>query len=115
MNEIDRERLTDMLDYARKAVSILGSKEDAEVDADVTTLFALTYAVQVIGEAAGRVSPEGQAEFPTIAWRKIVGMRNRLAHGYSDNQTAIIVGTVRTDLPLLIDILEDARVEDDTP
>jgi uncharacterized protein with HEPN domain len=115
MTEVDREWLTDMLERSRLAVSILGSRSVAEVQADVTTLYAISYAVQIIGEAANHVSPEGQADFPDIPWSKIIGMRNRLVHAYDTAQTAIIVETVREHLPALIDSLEKARVEDDTP
>ena len=38
--------------------------------------------IEIIGEAAARVSLEGQLEYSSIRWRQVVGMRNRLAHGY---------------------------------
>ena len=47
----------------------------------------------------------GQAH-PAIPWRDIVGMRNRLVHGYFDIDLRLVWDTVGTDLPVLIDQLE---------
>jgi uncharacterized protein with HEPN domain len=114
MNEFDREWLTDMLSSAREVVSLLGTRQAAEFDADRRTLLAVRLAVQTIGEAATRVSEQGQAEFPTIPWDKIIAMRHRLVHGYRTISTVVIVDTVRDHLPPLIAILEAARVDEDS-
>lgn len=39
---------------------------------------------EVIGEAAGKVSPEMQAQLLEIPWREVTGMRHRLIHDYAD-------------------------------
>jgi len=114
MNEVDREWLTDMLERSRLAVWILGSRNSAEVTSDKTTLYALSYAVQIIGEAATHVSQRTRSEFPGVPWTKIIGMRNRLVHGYETTQVDILVDTIRDHLPPLIKVLEEAQVEDDT-
>ena len=113
MDEIDREWLTDMLEHARAAVRILGDRDPAQLDADTTALFAVSYAVLIIGEAANRVSRDGQAAFPGIPWSKIIGMRHRMVHGYRSRSTPAVVDTVREHLPSMIAILEQARVEED--
>jgi uncharacterized protein with HEPN domain len=46
--------------------------------------FALTRAVEIIGEAANKVSIETRTQIPGIAWPAIVGMPNRLVHAYFD-------------------------------
>jgi uncharacterized protein with HEPN domain len=113
MHEIDREWLTDMVEHARAAVSILGERNAAQLDADTTALFAVSHAVLILGEAANRVSQERQAAFPGIPWSKVIGMRNRIVHGYRTRSTSVLVDTVREHLPPLIAILEEARVEED--
>jgi uncharacterized protein with HEPN domain len=113
MNEIDRECLTDMLEAARDAVSLLGPRGVTELDADRRTLLAVRLAIQMIGEAASRVSAEGRADLPGVPWGKITGMRHRLVHGYRTIDTAVILDTVREHLPPLIAILADARVDED--
>jgi uncharacterized protein with HEPN domain len=111
MNDIDREWLIDMLEYAREARSLLGAGGADELDADRKTLLAVRLAIQTVGEAATRVSPQAQAEFPQIPWNRIIGMRHRLVHGYRTIATTLIVDTVRDHIPPLIAILEAAGVE----
>jgi uncharacterized protein with HEPN domain len=48
----------------------------------------------VIGEAASQVSEEFRAVTPGVPWKAIVGMRNRLIHGYFDIDTEIVWKTV---------------------
>ena len=112
MHELDREWLTDMLESAREAVSLLGALDAAELDADRRTLLSVRLAIQTIGEAATRVSARRQAEFPQIPWSNIIGMRHRLVHGYRTISTTLIVDTVRVHQPPLIAILEAAGVEE---
>ena len=57
----------------------------------------------VIGEAAARVPDEGKQRRPAVPWRKIVALRNLLAHGYWRNPTHVSAGpnshqAVRDDL-----------------
>ncbi len=40
--------------------------------------------LEIIGEAAGRISPEVQKEFSDIPFREIRGMRNIIAHDYGE-------------------------------
>lgn len=102
MDDRDRHALTQMLRYSENAVDLLGERDVAEVVADPRTFFALSYVVQVVGEAAGRVSNAAQARLSGIPWRDIVGIRYHLVHGYEDIDADILVSTVRQDLPPLI-------------
>jgi uncharacterized protein with HEPN domain len=91
-----------MLDYAQKAMSISRGRKRADLDEDLTFNLALTRAVEVIGEAADRVPREIQENHPEIAGEEIIGMRNRLIHGYDDVDADFLWGVVRDDLPKLI-------------
>jgi len=113
MDDLDREWLRDMLEYASKAVRILGSLDANALAADETKLLAVSHAIQVVGEAAGRVSRETQTEIPAIPWQDIIGMRHRLVHGYRARSTAVLVETVQRHLPPLMAVLEAAHVEED--
>ena len=67
---------------------------------------AILKAVEVVGEAASQVSPEGKEAHPEIPWAKIIGMRNRLVHGYFNVNLERVWETVQQDLPDLIALLE---------
>ena len=98
--------LRDMLDYSCEAVGFLeGSSFEAFVQ-DRRTLFAVIRCIEVVGEAAGRVSPESKRALPSIPWRNAVSMRNRLIHGYSDVDERLVYNTVTDNLPKLIAQLE---------
>lgn len=63
-------------------------------------------ALEVIGEAAGKVSAATRAVHPEISWREITGMRHRLIHGYADVDLDHVWMVLRVDLAPLIATLE---------
>ncbi|MFH1417504.1 MAG: HepT-like ribonuclease domain-containing protein [Planctomycetota bacterium] len=95
-----------MLDMSRKAVAILRGRDRRAYDADETLRLALAHLIQVIGEAARRVSAECRAMHPTIPWPDIVGMRHKIVHDYMDVDSDILWSVVSNDLPALIRDLE---------
>jgi uncharacterized protein with HEPN domain len=60
------------------------------LDNDTLLRFALTRAVEIVGEAANQVSEAGRAELADVPWAQIVGMRNRLIHAYFDINRGIL-------------------------
>ena len=71
-----------MLDMSRKAVNAVAGKSRSDYNDDEILRMALSHFIQVIGEAARKVSPEFQAAYPQIPWREIVGTRHRIVHDY---------------------------------
>jgi uncharacterized protein with HEPN domain len=57
--------------------------------------------LEVLGEAAKRVPVEIRALAPAIAWRRIAGLRDVLAHAYFGIDDDIIWDVVRTEVPAL--------------
>ena len=103
----DRVRLRHMVDHAREAVTLLGSRALAQLEADRVLCLALVHLVEIVGEAATRISVGTQSACPHIPWPQITSMRNRLVHGYDSVDLEILWQTVREDLPGLITELED--------
>ena len=62
--------------------------------------------LEIIGEAAGRVSRKFRDAHPEIQWSRIRGLRNRMIHGYDDIDMDIVWDTVERDIPRLIEIIE---------
>ena len=52
----------------------------------------------VIGEATTRISEAFQKQHPGVPWREMIGMRNRLIHGYDDIKWNVVWETVAEDL-----------------
>ena len=73
-----------MLEAAEWVLSISEGRSRSDLDTDLEFFLALCRAIEVIGEAANRVSDATQSGTPEILWRRIIGMRNRLAHEYDN-------------------------------
>mgnify|MGYP001608772223 FL=1 len=99
-------RLRHMLDHAREAVSMVRGKTRADLDTDRQLNLALVRLLEIIGEAAGRISKEDRDRYSNIPWPEIVGLRNRLIHGYDEVDFDILWQIVTRDLPPLIKNLE---------
>jgi len=106
----DRVYLGHMLDMAKKAASKVTGISRADYDADENLRLALAHLVQIIGEAAGRVSPEGRATLPAVPWREITGMRHKIVHDYLNVDEDIVWAVVTSDLPQLVRMLEEASI-----
>jgi len=74
--------LRHMLDHAREAVSMVQGRTRTDLDTDRLLNLALVRLLEIIGEAASRVVKEDSDLYPDIPWPEIVGLRNRLIHGY---------------------------------
>lgn len=61
--------------------------------------------LELVGEASNRVSAPFQAAHPEISWRRIVGLRNILAHDYGDINDAPVWNVAKNEIPKLIAIL----------
>jgi len=102
----DLVRLRHMLDAAREAVAFVKDRSRAGLDSDRMLVLALLKDIEILGEAAGKVGDSTREKNPNIPWQHIIGMRNRLIHGYFDVNLNIVWTTVTGELPALIDELE---------
>ncbi|NOZ20866.1 MAG: DUF86 domain-containing protein [Planctomycetes bacterium] len=102
----DEVSLRDMLSHANEAAELLGAASREELGRDRVMQLALTRLVEIVGEAANRISAATQQKHPGIPWAQIIGMRNRLVHGYDVIDLDLLWDTIRGDLPPLIAALE---------
>jgi uncharacterized protein with HEPN domain len=106
MRNDDLIRVRHMVEAAGQAVSFAKGRTRSDLDHDTMLTLALIRAVEVVGEAASRVSEDSRKECPDVPWQKIVGMRNRLIHAYVDVNLDILWKTIADALPTLIRDLE---------
>jgi len=102
----DRNRIQHMLEAGLQAISFMQDRNREHLDTDTQLRFALLRAIEVLGEAASRVSPELRETKPEIPWQQIVSTRNRLIHAYFDIDTDIVWTTVTESIPNLVPMLE---------
>lgn len=101
MSPDDCVRLRHLVDAIDAASAFVGGRTRSELDGDRMLAFALVRAVEIVGEAAARLSPVARDEIPEVPWGSIVGMRNRLIHAYFDVDLDILWNTVVRALPPL--------------
>ena len=101
------ERLQDMLEAIGKIeqyVNREGKYEDFAQD-ELREVWVIHH-LQIIGEAASRLSLEFRNSHPEVAWGKMIGMRHVLVHGYFETDSEIIWEVIDRDLPILKEQLE---------
>lgn len=91
-----------ILEASGWVLSIVEGRARSDLDSDLQFFLALCRAIEVLGEAANRVTDATQRETPEIAWRQIIGMRNHLAHEYDDISYDILWRVAQEHVPSLI-------------
>ena len=104
----DLALLLDMLLAARDATGFIDGLDEADFLASRLHQNAVIRSLEVIGEAAGKVSAGAREALPAIPWREIVGMRHRLIHGYADVRLELVWLVARERLGPLVAALERA-------
>ena len=105
MRPDDAVRIRHMIEAAEIAQTLVAERRRADLEADRTLQLALARAIEIVGEAASRVSPELRATLPSIPWRSLVSTRNRLIHAYFDIDLDFLWATAREEIPPLLSIL----------
>ncbi len=90
-----------MLDATREILAFSDDKIRLDLDTDRMLCLSLIHLLEIIGEASVGVSSEFKEKYPQIRWSNIVGMRNRLIHGYYDININIVWKTIKEDIPPL--------------
>jgi len=91
-----------MLDHAVEAVGLAKGRTRGDIDTDRLLNLSLVRLLEIVGEAAARLSSETRDHYPHIPWPDIIGLRNRLIHGYDIVDFDILWDIVNDDLPPLI-------------
>ena len=85
-------RLRHMLDHSREAVALAVERTRGDLDNDRQLNLALVRLLEIVGEAASRTTEEERQLCPSIPWSQIVGLRNRLIHGYDSVDFDVLWG-----------------------
>ena len=96
----EQQFLLDMLLSAKIAIDYLQDKSIGDLESNLLLQDAVIRRLLIIGEASNRISQTTQQSLPTIPWRLIKGMRNRLVHEYDDLDLDTVWETVKTNLPM---------------
>ena len=103
-----------MLDAVQEILGFIEGHDRQSIHADRPAQHLIIRNLEILGEAASRVSPTYRQEHPEIPWRDMIDLRNRLIHVYFDLDLDVIWKTVEQDLPELVHKL-DALLRHETP
>lgn len=102
----DEAYLLDMLLAAQKVQRFIEDVTWDRFQQDDLLQSAVMHQVQIIGEAARRVSPGYKESHPEIPWARIVGMRHRLVHDYFQIDLERVWDVIKRDIPALIPLIQ---------
>ena len=106
LNNEDRIRIRHMLEASQKIMKFFQKKTRQEFENDEVLVLAVVRLLEIVGEAARKISSEITQEFSQITWKGIIGTRDRLIHGYFNVDMNVIWNIIENDIPYLITELE---------
>lgn len=115
MQPSDRFRFRHMVDAARDAMAFVQGRSRADLDKDRQFTLSVVKCIEIIGEAATKISSEAKEEVPSVPWPDVIGMRHRLIHMYYDVNLDIVWKTATVELPRLVEALEEALESSEAP
>lgn len=83
----------------------------ASFEADDVTHLALLHLIQRLGEAVSRLSADFRAAHDEFPWAEMIGMRNRIVHGYDDLDSEIVWRVATGDIEPVVAALERALAD----
>jgi len=101
-----------MVEAAQEALSFVQGKTRLDLNHDRKLVLSLMKDIEIVGEAADKVTGQTRDRFPEIPWRDIKSMRNHLIHVYFDIDLDVLWDTITKDLMPLVAQLERAVADD---
>ncbi len=106
MRKDDWVRLRHMVEASKEIISFTANENRQSLDQNRMLVLSLVRSIEIIGEAAIKVTKEFQNEHPQIPWAQIIAMRHRLIHAYFDVDLDRVWDTANKDIPSLLATLE---------
>jgi uncharacterized protein with HEPN domain len=98
----DATRLRHMRDATQEAISFMLGQKREDLENNRQLLLAVVKDIEIIGEAASKLSQDCRDFAPNLPWKDIIGMRNRLVHAYFEIDIDVVWTVVKSDLPALL-------------
>ena len=114
MSKTDECCLREMLDAAQEAVTFMMGRTRADLQSDRMLALSVIKDIEILGEAATRVSPVTRALLPQFPWDHAISIRRELVHHYSKIDFELVWITVQQDLPQMIDFIASLIPSDST-
>jgi len=100
MKDEDRIRIQHMIDASNEAFSFIEGITEENFSKNRMIILSVIKDIEIIGEAASRISDEIKIRNSDVPWQDIIGMRNRLIHGYFDVDIKLVWNTTKNNFLL---------------
>ena len=97
--------MTDMIEFGEKVLSFAEGMDQSTFAADARTYDATLHNLALIGEAATHIPNAVRDAHSEVPWRKIIGARNRIIHGYLGIDDELVWDIIQEDIPALLPAL----------
>lgn len=104
----DMAYFIDIAEAAKLALSYVSNMTLEQFLEDIQCQDSVIRRLEIIGEAARRISEESRRTYPDLPWKEMTGMRNLLIHDYDEVDMYLVWQTVQKDLPDLLSRIEKA-------
>jgi len=102
-----RDYLKDIIDSIEDTKSFTENMTFEDFAKDRKTINAVIRSIEVIGEAAKKIPKSIRDRYPSIPWKKIAGMRNKMIHEYFGVDIEILWKTIKGDVPPLKPLIQE--------
>lgn len=107
----DAALVVDIILAAEDALEFVSGLDEAGFSASRLHQNAVIRSLEIIGEAAGKLSEAFRSQLPTIPWRQLTSMRHRLIHGYATVRVDLVWRVLSDQLPVLLSTLKPFQME----
>ena len=97
----NRRRLEHMLSATEQALAAYTALPGQQLPDGDFRFFAFVKLVEILGEAANRLTPEIRQQHPDIEWKKTIGLRHILVHNYDTIDEALLWRVIQNELPII--------------
>jgi uncharacterized protein with HEPN domain len=111
MKRDPRVYLDDILDAMNKAEMFVVGMSYEQFENDLRTHYAVTRALEIVGEATRRLADSFREQYPDVPWRDMAGMRDRIIHGYDNVNLRIVWDVVKQDIPQVRPLIEQILMD----
>jgi len=106
MKEEFLDYVEDVVEAMDDAMRFVEGMEYDDFVKDKKTAYAVTRAVEIIGEAVKKIPERVKKRYPKIPWKRMAGMRDKLIHEYFGVDLRRVWNTVKKDIPNLKPLFE---------